>query len=195
MPSKNRGHLWLKVAELLGISLDHGHDGHDGHDAMPLSPAPPVPTVPTRQSLRLKELPSLVCPKTKLGGWPSPKGRQTMPGDHQIVSMNFLWQRWSESRWHSFVNSNYQNLEFSNKVVYPRNHWLIVVLMNHRCSSCLRVVIQTIPIWRFSWVIGVPLVIIHFERWDFPQQKPSSYWGTPMTMETHKPLLSIISHY
>ena len=32
-----------------------------------------------------------------------------------------------------------------------------------------------------SWVLGVPLVFIHFKR-IFPH-KPSSYWGTPMTME------------
>ena len=31
--------------------------------------------------------------------------------------------------------------------------------------------------WGFP-KMGLPLVIIHFERWDFPQQKPSSYVGT-----------------
>ena len=33
-------------------------------------------------------------------------------------------------------------------------------------------------------VPGVHPVIIHFERWDFPEQKPSSYGGTPPLMET-----------
>ena len=33
-----------------------------------------------------------------------------------------------------------------------------------------------------SWVIGVPLVIIHL-YWIF-HYKPSSYWDTSMTMET-----------
>ena len=37
-------------------------------------------------------------------------------------------------------------------------------------------------IWGFP-KIGVPLVIIHLQM-DFPSQKPTSYWGTPMTMET-----------
>ena len=36
----------------------------------------------------------------------------------------------------------------------------------------------------FRFVIGVPPVIIHFERWDCPWNQPSSYWGTPVTMET-----------
>ena len=31
--------------------------------------------------------------------------------------------------------------------------------------------------------MGVPLIIIHFERWDF-WHKSSSYWSTPMTMAT-----------
>ena len=36
-----------------------------------------------------------------------------------------------------------------------------------------------------SWVIGIPPVIIHFERWDFSWNKPSSDKGVPpMAMET-----------
>ena len=32
---------------------------------------------------------------------------------------------------------------------------------------------------------GTPKSIIHFERWDFPQQKPSSYWGTLILGNPH----------
>ena len=46
-----------------------------------------------------------------------------------------------------------------------------------------------IDIWRFP-KIGVPPVIIHFS-WIFPY-KPSSYWGTPMAMET--PILVAFDH-
>ena len=42
----------------------------------------------------------------------------------------------------------------------------------------------TLMIWRFP-KIEVPLVIIHFWDWDFPWNKPSSYWGTK-AMETPK---------
>ena len=35
-----------------------------------------------------------------------------------------------------------------------------------------------------SWVIVVPPVIIHFERWDFPWRKPTSYGGTRKFEET-----------
>ena len=35
-----------------------------------------------------------------------------------------------------------------------------------------------------SWVIGVPLFIIHFERWDFPWNKPS-IGGTPISGNLH----------
>ena len=34
-----------------------------------------------------------------------------------------------------------------------------------------------------SIVMGVPLVIIHFLGWIF-HYKPTSYWGSPMTLET-----------
>ena len=37
-----------------------------------------------------------------------------------------------------------------------------------------------------SWVIGVPPVLIHFKS-GFSLTNPSSYWGTPMTMETPIP--------
>ena len=46
------------------------------------------------------------------------------------------------------------------------------------------------PFWSFwslqKWrcpKMGVPPVIIHFERWDVPWNKPTSYWDT-MTMES-----------
>ena len=37
----------------------------------------------------------------------------------------------------------------------------------------------------FRFVMGVPQVIIHFEWWDFPLQKPSSY-GVPPSQESPK---------
>ena len=45
-----------------------------------------------------------------------------------------------------------------------------------------------------SWVIEVPPVIIHFERWDCPWNQPSSYGGTPMTMETPILICHILSY-
>ena len=48
-----------------------------------------------------------------------------------------------------------------------------------------------LPLFTYIWlhILGIPkkratIVIIHFIDWDFPWNKPSSYWGTPMTMET-----------
>ena len=36
----------------------------------------------------------------------------------------------------------------------------------------------------FRFVIGVPPVVIPFERWDFPVHKNQRAWGSPMAMET-----------
>ena len=53
-------------------------------------------------------------------------------------------------------------------------------------SLCVELVQQNSAAYGgFRFVIGVPPVIIHFERWDFPRTQPSSVvGGTPMTMET-----------
>ena len=34
--------------------------------------------------------------------------------------------------------------------------------------------------------MGVPLVIIHFERWDFPEQTTIHKWGTPKKKDISK---------
>ena len=54
--------------------------------------------------------------------------------------------------------------------------------------------LKVFSIWRFP-EIGLPPVIIHFSRWDFPWNKPSSYWGTLMSGNLHMswPFLAPIS--
>ena len=47
-------------------------------------------------------------------------------------------------------------------------------------------------IWRFP-KMGVPPVIIHFERWNFPSKKPSSELGYPHGHEN--PLSPITKHH
>ena len=60
------------------------------------------------------------------------------------------------------------------------HHVLLLPSQHHRLSlvSCL-LYPSGYPIWEFPKIGLLPLVGIHWKRWDFPWHKPSSYWGIP----------------
>ena len=80
---------------------------------------------------------------------------------------------------------------YEMSVLMPQNHGKATSFMKHFLTSK----IPSLPSgmkWWVSWVIGVPAVTIHLSG-IFPNNKPSIFLDTPMTMEI--PWKIISNHY
>ena len=109
--------------------------------------------------------------------WTSPEHKQEMLEMNKHI---FCWVTWT----------NAGHLPSPDR----RNHTIEVVLSQHpEGQPFTRRQSMTIILMVVSWVMGVAPVIIHVILEFSMKFIPTSYWETPMTMETL--ILTIINHY